>query len=79
MAYLTAKPAVTCPFGYASKRKPSPWAAGYHPGVDYKAFFVTVSAPADAKIIHAGSGGWRRVWQARHRRECGPRRPDRRA
>lgn len=59
MAAPVRNPRVTCPFRYKSKRKPSPWAAGYHPGVDFAANVGTaVYAPLKSKIIFAGRGGW---------------------
>lgn len=59
MSALLKSTYVTCPFGYVSTKKPSPWKAGYHPGVDFKAAIETdVFAPADFKVIHAGEGGW---------------------
>lgn len=59
MAQLLKSVTVTCPFRYVSNRRPSPWAAGYHPGIDFAAAIGTsVYAPADSHVIHAGTGGW---------------------
>lgn len=59
MANPLRKTYVTCPYHYVSSRRPSPWAAGYHPGVDFQANVGTaVYAPDHSRIIHAGRGGW---------------------
>lgn len=69
MAYPLKSVTVTCPYRYVSSRKPSPWVAGYHPGVDFKALTPTPTyAPAGGKIIFAGwtaSYGWLVIGQSK--------------
>lgn len=53
MVRPTALNYVTTPYG-----KPGSWAAGYHTGIDYRAYEGTpIYATRGGKIVHSGTGG----------------------